>query len=56
MYNFNIHQSLEPRTRLGLPTLVQNLKKSSPESVPEDKNTGFNDGNRSGLNKQNETL
>ena len=34
---------------------VQNFKKSSPKGVPKDKNTGFNDGPRSGSNKQNET-
>ncbi|MBU4369147.1 hypothetical protein KKG58_00090, partial [Patescibacteria group bacterium] len=34
--------------------MVQNLEKLSPEGVPEDKNTGLNDGPRSGSNKQNE--
>jgi len=34
-----------------LPAPVQNLKESNPDSVPEDKNTGLNDGPRSGLNR-----
>ncbi len=31
-----------------LPIPVQNFKESIPESVPEEKNTGFNDRPRSG--------
>ena len=36
----------------GSPASVWKPEESSPEGVPGDKNTGLNDGDRSGLNKK----
>ncbi len=52
---FLTHVGLSKDVLGWLPIPVQNLKELSPESVPEDKNTEFTDGGRSGSNKQNET-
>jgi len=51
---FGSRHALELRSGAWLPFAVKNLKKSNPESVPEDKNNKNYDGPRSGSNKQNE--